>query len=64
MGKINVKRIVTIVLFLILLISIIPVSKVFAATSKDYTVTDTITAKLDSNGVLTVTGTGEMPELY
>ena len=62
MGKINVKRIVTIVLFLILLISIIPVSKVFAATPKDYTVTDTINAKLDSNGVLTVTGTGEMPD--
>lgn len=40
MEKINVKRIVTIVLFFILLISIIPVSKVIAATPKDYTETD------------------------
>ena len=40
MEKINVKRIVTIVLFFILLISIIPASKVLAATPKDYTVTD------------------------
>lgn len=62
MEKINVKRIVTIILFLILLISIIPVSKVLAVTPKDYTVTDTISAKLDSNGVLTLTGTGEMPD--
>ena len=55
------KRIMSICLIIVLLMNFIPMN-VIAATQQSYEVSDTINATLSSDGVLTISGSGEMPD--
>ena len=55
------KKIMSICLIIVLLMNFIPM-KVIAATQQNYEVSDTINATLSSDGVLTISGSGEMPD--
>ena len=55
------KKIMSIYLIIVLLMNFIPMN-VIAATQQSYEVSDTINATLSSDGVLTISGSGEMPD--
>ena len=55
------KRIMSICLIIVLLMNFIPMNAI-AATQQSYEVSDTINATLSSDGVLTISGSGEMPD--
>ena len=59
---INTKKLISVILLIILIINIIPINSVLGVTPKNYTVSDGVSASLDSDGVLTITGTGEIPD--
>ena len=58
----NIQKIISVILLLVLLVSILPINNALAITPKNYMVNSTISARLDENGVLTVTGTGNIPD--
>ena len=62
MKNINIRKIVSIIVLFVLILTILPINSVLGVTPKSYTVSDGVSANLDSSGVLTITGTGEIPD--
>lgn len=60
--KLSIKKSIFFMIFLFIIILCLSGNKSYAATvKKTYDVSNTITGSLDSDGVLTISGTGEMP---